>query len=246
MVAVPAGEFVMGSSDEKRAEITREFGDFFAKEGPLHTVTIAQPFAVGVYAVTWSEFEACIAAGACDGAAVERTGGDNGWGKGRRPIIEVSWLEAQSYVRWLSRKTGFEYRLLSETEWEYAARAGSSADYSWGDDIGVGQANCSGCGSRWDDRGTAPVGSFAPNAFGLHDMHGNVREWVEDCWSESHEAMPHDGTPVSRPDCQLRVVRGGAWNLHPVFVRSAARDCYQPTDQLNNVGFRVARTLLAK
>src|SRR5690606_24148227 len=100
---------------------------------------------------------------------------------------------AQSYLSWLSRKTGHEYRLLTEAEWEYAARAQSQTDFAWGNEIGVGTANCDGCGSTWDNQQTAPVGSFRPNAFGLHDMHGNVSEWVEDCWFEDYENLPADG-----------------------------------------------------
>lgn len=243
MVVVPAGRFVMGSSENKRSRYTGKLDDFFANEGPLQRITIAEPFAVGAYEVTWSEWQVCVEAGACDGAAPEATGGDNDWGKDRRPAIEVSWHHAQAYVHWLSRKTGHEYRLLTEAEWEHAARAQTQTNFAWGNDVGVKNANCNGCGSRWDNQKTAPVGSFKPNPFGIYDMHGNVREWVEDCWSGSHKGLSPDGTARTEPDCMLRVVRGGAWNLGPMYLRSAARDCYYPGDQLNTVGFRVARTL---
>ena len=133
------------------------------------------------------------------------------WGRGNRPAIDVSWHEAQAYVAWLSEKTGKRCRLLSESEWEYAARAGAATRYSWGDGIGRNRANCSGCGSRWDDRQTAPVGSFAANGFGLHDMHGNVWEWVADCWNGSYAGAPSDGSARESGNCSRRVLRGGAW-----------------------------------
>lgn len=243
MVVVQAGSFVMGSSELKRIPLTGKLDDFFASEGPPQEVSISKPFAVGIYEVTWAEWEACVEAGACDGASPEATGGDNGWGKGRHPVIEVSWQHAQEYLRWLSKKTGYEYRLLTEAEWEYAARAKTQTHFAWGNDVGTEKANCNGCGSFWDNRMTAPVGSFEPNSFGIYDMHGNVREWVEDCWTDSHEGLPPDGSARTRPDCMLHVVRGGAWNLQPMYVRSSARDCYHPKDQLNTVGFRVARSV---
>jgi formylglycine-generating enzyme required for sulfatase activity len=138
-------------------------------------------------------------------------------------VINVSWEGAQEYVRWLSARTGDEYRLPSEAEWEYAARAGTTTRYSWGDDIGHDNANCDGCGSLWDDEQTAPVGSFSANALGLHDIHGNVSEWVEDCWSDSYDGAPSNGGARVSGDCSLRVVRGGSWYYGPGYVRSAER-----------------------
>ena len=140
---------------------------------------------------------------------------DEGWGRGRRPVINVSWNDAQDYVEWLSAQTGHAYRLLSEAEWEYVARAGSSTVYSWGDDIGSNRANCDGCGSQWDYDRTAPVGSFAANGFGVHDMHGNVWEWVEDCWNGSYAGAPTDGSAWRSGECEQRVLRGGSWNISP-------------------------------
>ena len=152
--------------------------------------------------------------------------------------MNVNWDDAQAYVAWLSRKTGKPYRLLSEAEWEYAAQAGSGREAR-----GANQANCGGCGSRWDGRQTAPVGSFAANAFGLHDMLGNVWEWTADCWNESHAGAVADGSTRLSGDCSRRVLRGGSWDSNPVLSRSASRISY-PSDFRGAVnGFRVARTL---
>ncbi len=243
MVVVPQGSFAMGSPAKKREALNSELGEFFANEGPRKVVTIAKPFAVGVFEVTWAQWGECVAEGACNGAAPEATGGDNGWGKGKHPVIEVSWHHAKTYTAWLSEKTGYKYRLLTEAEWEYAARAKSQTNFSWGEKVDRAKANCNGCGSKWDNHQTAEVGEFPPNDFGIYDMHGNVAEWVEDCWEDSYESLPSDGSARTKDKCLLRVVRGGAWNLRPMYLRSAARDCYHPGDQLNTVGFRVARTI---
>jgi formylglycine-generating enzyme required for sulfatase activity len=155
----------------------------------------------------------------------------------------VSWDDAQQYMAWLSRRTGKTYRLLSEAEWEYAARAGSAdTAYFWGDEIGDGNANCDGCGSQWDGKQTAPVGSFAASPFGLHDMNGNVFEWVQDCYQPYGEA-PSDGSARTSEDCKLRIVRGGSWLDEPRDLRSAVRFRNPPDVRYNSVGFRVARTL---
>jgi formylglycine-generating enzyme required for sulfatase activity len=230
MVVVPAGRFVMGSpeGEEDRSE----------PEGPQHEVTIAKPFAVGKTEVTFAEWDTCVIAGACQKVS------DNSWGRDDRPVINVSWHEAQQYVAWLSHITGKEYRLLSEAEWEYAARAGTTTRYSWGNDVSEGNANCSGCVSRWDGKQTAPVGSFKPNAFGLHDLHGNVWEWVEDLWHDSYTAAPTDGSPwVKHGDPSMRVVRGGAWGSGPMYLRSASRLGFSTDIRNNYFGFRLARTL---
>jgi formylglycine-generating enzyme required for sulfatase activity len=156
----------------------------------------------------------------------------------------VNWDDAQAYVAWLSRMTGKTYRLLTEAEWEYAARAGSQAAYSWGDEIGKGNANCDGCGSQWDSKRTAPVGSFAANAFGLHDMHGNVWEWVEDCYHENYNGAPKNGSAwTEEGECSSRVVRGGSWNGYPRYLRAAFRGRFISGDRLPVLGFRVGRTL---
>lgn len=159
-------------------------------------------------------------------------------------MINVSWDDAQKFVAWLSKKTGKTYRLLAEAEWEYAARAGSNTAYSWGNEIGNGLANCDGCGSQWDNKQTAPVGSFAANQFGLQDMHGNVWEWVQDCSFGNYEGAPTDGAARTSDDCARRVLRGGAWGSNPRNLRSADRFGYSsPHIRSSSFGFRVARTL---
>ena len=200
---VPAGSFRMGCVSGQNC------GDY---EYPVHKVTIGAPFAVGVYEVTFAEWDTCVRAGGCGRYQPE----DGGWGRGKRPVINVNWKHAQSYVAWLSRESGARYRLLSEAEWEYVARAGSGTrKYSWGNEVGRNRANCNGCGSRWDGKQTAPVGSFGANGFGLHDVHGNVWEWVEDCWHGNYEGAPAGGTAWMRGDCSTRVVRGGSWDDAP-------------------------------
>ena len=231
MVVVPSGSFMMGSPE---AEAGR-----YDDEGPVHRVTIARPFAVGVYEVTFGEWDACVSDGGCG----RYRPNDRDWGRGNRPVIHVSWKDAKGYVAWLSRKTGKKYRLLSESEWEYVARAGTTTRYWWGDGIGRNRANCDRCGSRWDDRQTAPVGSFSANGFGLHDVHGNVWEWVEDCWNDSYHGAPTDGSAWTSGDCGRRVLRGGSWNYRPTGLRSAYRGGVPPGDRDSIVGFRVARTL---
>ena len=196
MIVAPAGRFTMGSPE----------GQGNRSERPQHEVTIARPFAVAKFALTFDEWDACAAHGDCKPHVVE-----SGWGRGRRPAIKVSWDDAQTYVKWLSRITGKDYRLLSEGEYEYAARAGTQTAYPWGDEIklnGEAMANCDGCGSQWGGKQTAPVGSFAANPFGLYDMVGNVWEWTEDCWRDNYEGAPDDGSPWTSGDCDLRVVRG--------------------------------------
>lgn len=176
-------------------------------------VTIATPFAVGKFEVTFAEWDACVSQGGCS-----HRPDDRGWGRGRQPVINVNWDDAQQYVAWLSQKTGKSHRLLSEAEWEYAAQAGTGREQAA--QVGANQANCDGCGSRWDMRQTAPVGSFAANAFGLHDMLGNVWEWTAE-----------------------RVLRGGSWDTVQSVARSAYRYGYPVDNRLGANGFRVARTL---
>ncbi len=231
MVVVPAGSFMMGSpADEKDRE---------ADEGPQHKVVFDKPFAVSKFEVTFDDWGACVSYGDCDPHV-----SDSAWGRGQRPVIYVNWDDAQRYVAWLSKMTGKNYRLLSEAEWEYAARAGSTTAYSWGDEVGKGKANCNGCGSQWDQKQTAPVGSFAANAFGLHDMHGNVWEWVEDCYVDNYNDAPTDGSARTGGDCSRRIARGGSWfNISPN-LRSAVRYKGTPPGlRANNLGFRVGRTL---
>ena len=250
LVVVPSGTYRMGSPSGEEGR--------YDDEGPVHRVRIAEPFAVGVYEVTRGEF----------GRFVRETGhslGDTCWtyeggewkvrsGRSWRnpgfgqtdahPVACVNWEDARGYVRWLSRETGEGYRLLSESEWEYVARAGTVTPYWWGDAVGRGRANCDGCGSRWDDRQTAPVGSFTANAFGVHDVHGNVWERVEDCWHGGYAGAPGDGRAwTSGGICSARVVRGGSWYYSPRDLRSAYRFRFPAGNRSSNVGFRVARTL---
>jgi formylglycine-generating enzyme required for sulfatase activity len=169
---------------------------------------------------------------------------DSGFGRGRQPVIGVTWNEAQLYVGWLSKVTGKPYRLLTEAEYEYAARAGTQTAYSWGDDIGENNANCNRCGSAWDTKQSAPVGSFAPNQFGLYDMLGNVGQWVADCYHPTYVGAPTDGSAwIEGGDCAVYVVRGGSWQRGADSLRSASRDRYNTEHRGAGEGFRVGRTL---
>ena len=237
MVVVPAGTFMMGSPASEEARD----GD----EGPMHQVTIAQPFAVGKYEVTFAEWEACVTGGGCNGYRP----GDNGWGRGRRPVINVSWEDVQAYVRWLSEQTGEVYRLLSEAEWEYVARAGTTTPFHTGTTISTEQANYDGnfaygSGRNGEYRGkTVPVGRFPANAFGLYDVHGNVWEWTQDCWNKSYAGAPSNGGAWERGACSRRVRRGGSWSNDPRLLRSATRYGNTAGNRINLNGVRLARTL---
>jgi formylglycine-generating enzyme required for sulfatase activity len=231
MIVVPPGEFVMGSP---ATEPGRQ-----ADEGPQHKVTIARPFAVSRYDVTFADWDACVAVGECPAAP------NGGWGEGARPVINVSLGDAQKYVAWLSQITGEPYRLLSEAEWEYAARAGRPTAYFWGDDIGQANADCIGCGSPWDGKESSPVGSFKPNAFGLYDMAGDVWQFVQDCPHANYDGAPADGSVWPGGDCSRHSVRGGSSNSPPQDIRSARRYKISTDTRDTGLGFRVARTLLA-
>ena len=229
MMIVPAGEFTMGSPPaEQQAEAQ-------------HRVTIAAPFAVSKFEITFEDWNACVSDGGCDSARPN----DEGWGRGRHPMIHMSFDLARTYVTWLSRKTGKTYRLLTEAEFEYAARAGTQTVYPWGDEIGKNNANCFDCGSQWSNRQTAPVGSFAANGFGLHDMVGNVFELVEDCYHPDYEGAPTDGSAWTTgcPEERRRVIRGGSWNRNSSVLRSAKRNMTNTVDRYGGSGFRVGRTL---
>ena len=222
MVVVPAGEFTMGSNE-------------YDSEKPPHRVTIKAPFAVGRFAVTFAEWDA---------AGLAHKPGDQGWGRGRRPVIDVSWEDAQAYVSWLSQRTGKAYRLLSEAEWEYCCRAGTTTRYAFGDSI----TTATGAVLRGRQRGAPSrqleVGTFPPNAWGLYEMHGNVWEWCADNWHENYKGAPQDGSVWAGGDVSLRVLRGGA--LDTTTQTSAA---LPPLGQVHSdrfngfVGFRLARTL---
>ena len=245
MVVVPSGRFVMGSPSSEKGHLDNE--------EPPHVVTIARAFAVGKYEITFEDWEACVTDRGCARAD------DSGFGRGRRPVINVSHENAVGYVAWLSEKTKNKYRLLTEAEWEYAARAGSDKARFWGSspDRACQYANVFNPATKakykdsdreafnCDDRyvETAPVGSFRPNGFGLHDMLGNVWEWVEDCWNASYSGAPTDGSAWSTGECSKRVLRGGGWYYGPRNVRSAKRLKNEASKRGNDVGFRVARTL---
>jgi formylglycine-generating enzyme required for sulfatase activity len=227
MVEIPAGSFRMGDLS----------GHGLSDERPVHKVRFARPFALGVYAVTFEEYD-CFA----------RTTGhdlpsDQCWGRGTRPVINVSWEDAVAYCQWLSAQTGQIYRLPSEAEWEYACRAGTTTEYSWGDDIGCNHTNCLNSGSQWSGKRTAPVGSFEHNPWGLYDMHGNVWEWCEDCWNDSYRGAPSDGSAWTNGKCERRVLRGGSWNNIESSVRAAYRFNHTTSFRYNGYGFRVAKDL---
>ena len=226
MVVVPTGSFMMGSpSSEKGRD---------SDEGPQHRVRIAQPFAVGVYEVTFAEWDACVSAGGCNGYSPA----DRGWGRGQYPVIYVSWNDAQAYVKWLSNETGKRYRLLSEAEWEYVARAGTETPFHFGMTISTDQANY----NRNYRAQTVEAGSFPSNGYGLHDVHGNVDEWVQDCWNDSYFGAPTDGSAWTSGDCSGRVLRGGSWDSKHRNLHLADRD-WGPTNYRSiRTGFRVART----
>ncbi len=244
MVVVPPGWFMMGSPSGwfMMGSLSGEKGRY-DNEGPQHRVEIGYGLAVGVYAVTFAEWDACVASGGCNGYRPI----DRGWGRGRRPVINVSWGAAQAYVSWLSSRTGHSYRLLSESEWEYVARAGTTTPFHFGETISTSQANYNGNYTYGSGRKgvyreqTLPVGSFPPNAFGLYDVHGNVWEYTQDCWNDSYSGAPDDGSAWERGDCSKRVLRGGSWDFDPRNLRSANRDWDSSESRFDDVGFRVAR-----
>ncbi len=231
MIVISAGEFTMGSP---ATETGRD-----NNEGPQRQVKIAKPLAVSKYHVTIADWAACVSVGGCPQVSTNEPGAP-------KPVTNVTWDDAQQYVAWLSRMTGQFYRLLTEAEWEYAARAGTTSAYNWGDEIGTGNANCDGCGSQWDKKETSPSGSFKPNAFGLYDMSGNAFQWVQDCYHDDYNGAPTDGSAWPSENCSGRVVRGGSWLFDPRNVRSAARDRLPAGIRNLTLGFRVGRTLSAR
>jgi formylglycine-generating enzyme required for sulfatase activity len=233
MMIIPAGEFTMGSPPaEQQAEAQ-------------HRVTIAAPFAVSKFEITFDDWDACTREGDCDNSRLN----DEGWGRGRHPVIHMSFDLAKTYVTWLSRKTGKPYRLLTEAEWEYAARAGTITTFAFGDTLSPANANYNastdGSGPSEENRQkTMPVGSFLPNAFGLHDMHGNASEWVEDCFHNEYTAnAPTDGSAWVEGNCTGRVLRGGSWEDSDAELRSAARVGEYRYNSSYTDGFRIARGL---
>ena len=234
MVVIPPGEFMMGSTDAEREWAIKQGAEqrWVEFERPEHLVRIAYPLAVGRFPVTFQEY------GHFARATGRRQPGDKGWGRSRRPVINVTWDDAKAFVAWLSVQTGEPYRLLSEAEWEYAGRAGTTTRFWWGDDVTPDNAGCGPEISR-----TTEVGSYPADPWGLYDTHGNVWEWVEDCWNDSYENAPEDGRAWTSGDCRRRVLRGGSWTNKPVGLRSACRIWREAADRRDSNGFRVARTL---
>jgi formylglycine-generating enzyme required for sulfatase activity len=230
MVVVPAGSFMMGSPPKEKERSKAE--------GPQHRVTITYPFAVGKLEVTLAEWDACVAEGGC-----QHRPDDASSDRGKRPVIDVSWDDVtRGYLPWLSRKTGKTYRLLTEAEWEYAARAGTTTRYAFGNTISLGQVYYRDLFSGLFGGNFFVVGEFQPNAFGLYDMHGNVREWVQDCWNDSYKGAPTDGSAWTVGDCSRRVVRGGSRLDDPGNLRAAYRDSNPTGNRDVYSGFRLART----
>ncbi len=226
LAIIPPGTYIMGANSR------------YPSEGPAHRVTFAKPFAIGIYEVTFDEWKACFEAKACGKTMPD----DHKWGRGNRPVINITWNDMQRYVRWLSGKTGKIYRLPSEAQWEYAARAGTTGTYWWGDTVGRGRANCRDCGAKIS-RKSEPVDSFKPNPWGLYNVSGNVWEWVEDCWNPTHLGAPGDGSARTGGDCRQRVMRGGSWYYFSKDLRSAWRFKNDARVKSYGIGFRVLREL---
>lgn len=233
LVAIPAGSFRMGCVEGK---------DCGGDEQPVRDVNVPA-FEMAKHEVSFDEWDACVADGGCN-----HWPDDEGWGRGTRPVINVSWDDAQAYIAWLNKKTGQQYRLPSEAEWEYAARAGSTTRFNTGDCITSDQANFN--GSKPEDgcpmgeyrRQTLPVGSFAANAWGLYDMHGNVWEWVQDCWMDNYTGAPCDGSARADGDCSRRGARGGSWYIHGYWLRSADRSSSPHDARYYVTGFRLSKS----
>lgn len=238
MVVVPAGEFTMGSLDTE--ELRNE------DESPLHQVRFVAPFAVGRFAVSFDEWDACVVDRGCRNYRP----GDKGWGRGRQPVIAILWDDAMAYVKWLSEKTGKPYRLLSEAEREYVTRAGTTTTFWWGRSISSKQANYDGMFRYPFDGGvsgefrakTLPVDFFESNPWGLYQVHGNVSEWIEDCWHKNYHGAPSDGSAWIGTDCNRRMLRGGDWDSAPWHLRSASRSALASgLVFLPAIGMRIAR-----
>jgi formylglycine-generating enzyme required for sulfatase activity len=230
MCVLPAGSFAMGSP--------RDDPDRRDSEMPRHVVDLSSPFAIGIYQVTFGDWDMLQEHG-----LIDHVPSDSGWGRGCMPVIDVSWTDAQTYVKALSQRSGMHYRLLSESEWEYACRAGSTGSFSVGAELTIEQANC----NPGPDSGSldcaSDVGTYAPNAFGLYDTHGNVREWVEDLWHDDYNEAPADGLPWTSGHSAMHVLRGGCWLDAPWFLRSAARGRGGEHDRTNFIGFRIGRDI---
>jgi formylglycine-generating enzyme required for sulfatase activity len=226
MTVIPAGSFMMGSTKGKKREL------------PVKKITIKKPLAVSRYEITFDEWDACHAEGGCSKKPFDRD-----WGRGKRPVMNVLHTDIAEYMAWLTKKSGHTYRLPSEAEWEYAARAGSETEFTWGDQMKSGAANCRGCGTKWSGIKSAPVGQFKPNAWGLYDVHGNVLEHVTDCWTKSHKKLPTDGSPLVTKKCLSKVVKSGAWYYLSRVSRSSSRARNDTRVFSYFIGFRAFREL---
>ena len=245
MVVVPAGSFMMGPTPEEPVQLDTE--------QPRHKVTIKKAYAISQYEITFAEFDRFAEATGYRKPS-DKGWGEAYWGRTNMPVFDVTWQDAQRYVEWLSEQTGERYRLPSEAEWEYAARAGTTTAFSTGDCIHTDQANFHGryefgdCPLPDAYRGKAmPVGSFKPNAWGLYDVHGNMFEWTGDCWHPSYDGAPDDGTAWMNEgddvNCERRVLRGGSWSGRPADIRSANRTHNDANFKSIFIGFRVVREL---
>lgn len=225
LVSLPGGSYTMGSNS----------GD--PSEKPAHQVSISGPFAIGKHEVTVEQWNACVEDGGCPRITSDANRTPSG------PVRDVSWDDAQQYVKWLSKVSGKPYRLPTEAEWEFAARGGTSTRYWWGEQMRPGKANCKDCGEPWSQDGPANVGSFAANPFGLHDVNGSVWEWVSDCWHNSYKGAPDDGRSWDASACRERVIRGGSWRDGASYMPASTRFKYAASVRHSQNGFRVARDL---
>jgi formylglycine-generating enzyme required for sulfatase activity len=225
MITLPAGGFTMGSNT----------GD--PSEKPEHRVTIAAPFAIGKFEVTMEQWNACVDTGGCTKVTTDANRPKN------VPVRDVSWEDAQQYVKWLTKVTGKPYRLPTEAEWEYAARGGTATKFWWGEQMRKGTANCKDCGEPWQQEAPVPAGSFAPNPFGLHDVNGSVWEWVNDCWHNNFKGAPGDGKSWEDANCRVRVIRGGSWRENASYMPSSTRFKYDANVRHSQNGFRVVREM---
>ncbi|WP_158044101.1 SUMF1/EgtB/PvdO family nonheme iron enzyme [Skermanella pratensis] len=225
MVRLPAGSFTMGSAR----------GD--PSEQPSHKVSLSKPFALGMFEVTVAEWRACVQGGGCSEMPRMASATDE------TPVHNVHWRDAVAYTIWLSKKTGQRYRLPSEAEWEYAARAGTAGRFWWGEAVGVANANCENCGGMYERLTPLPVGSFKPNPLGFYDMNGGVAEWVADCWNKDYRGAPADGGAWTQGDCRKRVLRGGSWRNDADSLSVTGRFSYEQDVRYLANGFRIARDL---
>ena len=223
LISLPGGSFIMGSNS----------GD--PSERPAHQVSIGAPFAIGKYEVSVEQWQACVDAGACQATSSHEPK--------TAPARDLSWDDAQQYVNWLSKTSGQSYRLPTEAEWEYAARAGTTTRYWWGPTMRTGTANCKDCGPPWRPEAPTDIGSFAANPFGLYDMNGSIWEWVNDCWHSNFKGAPSDARSWDAPGCRVRVVRGGSWREGADYMTSSTRFKYDASVRHSQNGFRVARDM---